>query len=243
MNACLQALFRIPEVQERYSQNIFERENVIDMCLCRIWNTKGEDGLKELFESIRTSTMPAGDDIGDSHELFNYLCDRLPFLDTLVRFKIADSIQCIHCGFKQTREDSVTEFSVESFHDKKQLDECILKSVSPQTIDSWKCEKCLNLGCTKQQYIGSFPKVLVFHRVTPNEGQIGYPCVLILNKRKYVLMSITCYNGAHWWGYGRDMPPGTDWYRFDDEHVMNHGSKEFPVSPSMRFAIYYRIEN
>lgn len=243
VNTCLQAVFRIPEVQERYASKIFEKNNVIDECLCRIWNTKGGDGLKDFFESVKTSTMPAGDDIGDAHELFNYLCDKLPFLDEIVRFKMADSITCVNCQKKEIREDSVIEFPIDSPSEKKRLDECILQSVTPQIIDSWKCEHCLKTGCKKQQLIGSFPKAFVFHRVFPNEVSIEYPCVLVLNKKKYALLSVSCFNGGHWWSYGRNMPPGTDWYRLDDQHVINHGPKEFPISPSMRFAIYYRIEN
>ena len=101
VNTCIQAVFRIPEVQERYNTDSFDKGNIIDECLCKIWKTKGEDGLKQLFDAVRTEVMPAGNGIGDSHELLQYLCDKLPFLDSLMRFKIADSIQCVNCEAKE----------------------------------------------------------------------------------------------------------------------------------------------
>jgi ubiquitin C-terminal hydrolase len=90
VNSCLQALFRIPEVQTKYSDE--NSDNKIDESLQTIWKSKGEQGLKEFFDSVKTVTMPAGDSIGDAHELFQYLCDKLKFLDDICRFKIADTI-------------------------------------------------------------------------------------------------------------------------------------------------------
>lgn len=242
VNACLQSLFRIPDVQERYSSGTFEKDNLIDECLCKIWLTKGEDGLKQFFEVVRTHTMPAGQGIGDSHELLQYLCDKLPYLDKLMRFKIADSIVCNHCGHKEVKEDSVTEFSIATEKKNVPLTECIAEVVKPIDIPEWKCDKCHQLGCTKQQLIGSFPKVMMFHLI-PLEGWVEYSSILGLNKNQYALCSVACYNGAHWWAYGRNMPPGTAWYTFDDMRVIEHGAKQFPISTKMRLLIYYRLEN
>lgn len=242
VNACLQCVFRIPDVQERYNTGTFDKENVIDECLCNLWKSKGETGLKEFFESVRTDTMPAGRDIGDSHELLQYLCDKLPYLDKLLRFKIADSIQCKNCGHKETKEDSVIEFSIATDQKNVPLINCIADVVKPCEIAEWKCEKCGNLGCTKQQLIGSFPKVMLFH-IIPLDGTTQYTSILGLNKRQYALTSIGCYNGAHWWAYGRNMPPGSSWYTLDDTRVQEHSPKQFPLSNRARLLIYYRLEN
>jgi len=242
VNTCIQAVFRIPEVSSRYSEGTYDKDNVIDTCLHQIWKTKGENGLKEFFEAVRTVTMPAGHGIGDSHELFVYLCDKLPFLDELVRFKMADSITCDHCKREEIKTDTVTEFSISSDTKNAQLVECIARAVEGTSISDWKCEKCSELGCTKQQMIGGFPKVMVFHMI-PTRGSVDYSSILVLNKIEYALVSVSCFNGGHWWGYGRDMPPGSSWHTLDDTRVQVHGPKQFPISDRMRLLIYYRLEN
>lgn len=242
VNACLQSIFQIPELQERYNSGIFEKENLIDECLYKIWKSKGEDGLKDFFDAVRTDTMPAGQGIGDTHELLQYLCDKLPFLNELMRFKIANSIQCKNCDYKEIKEDSVTEFSIATENHNVPLINCIADVVKPVDIREWKCDKCGKNGCTKQQLIGSFPKVMMFHLI-PLEGSTEYTSILGLNKRQYALSSVVCYNGAHWWAYGRRMPPGSSWYTLDDTRVQEHGPKQFPLSNRARLLIYYRLEN
>ncbi len=242
VNAALQAFFRIPEVQQRYDQNTFDKKNVIDQCLYTIWKSKGEHGLKDFFEAVRTDTMPAGLDIGDSHELFQYLCDKLPFLDELCRFKIAHSMVCKACNKKSIREDSVVEFSLDSVSGSHvPLATCISKTVEPYDIDEWECESCKAKGGTRQQLIGSFPKCILLHAPLSN-STIDYSSIMILNKHKYALSSVVCYNGAHWWTYGRNMPPGSSWYILDDMNIREHSPKQFPVSNTMRMLIYYRLD-
>jgi len=243
VNAALQAVFRIPEVQARYNQKIFDKDNPIDQCLCDIWNTKGDNGLKELFEAVKTHTMPAGESIGDAHELIQYLCDKLPYLDQVCRFKMADSITCNHCNKKQIKEDSVIEFTICSDGTHIPIADCIGRTVQPYEICDWICDDCKEMGCTKQTLIGSFPQAMIFHMVSGNDSSIDYSSILVLNKQKYALISVSCYDGSHWWGYGRDMPPGTSWFTLNDTHVRDHGPKQFPMSTKMRLLIYYRLEN
>lgn len=243
VNACLQAIYRFPEVQNRYSSGTYDHSNKIDECLFKIFKSNGKDGLKELFECIRTETMPAGTGIGDSHELFQFLCDKLSFLENICRFKIANIIQCSNCTEKNIREDSVTEYSISSDGKFEPLAECITKSVQPINIPEWKCEKCGKTGCTKQQLIGTFPKAFMFHMVSPNNSSVNYSSLLVLNGKKYVLLSIVCFTGGHWFTYGRSIPPGSSWYTFDDQSVIDHGPKQFPVSNKMRLLIYYRLED
>ena len=242
VNTCIQAVLRIPEVQERYNSETFDKNNLIDECLCKIWRSKGEDGLKQFFDAVRTDVMPAGNGIGDTHELLQYLCDKLPFVDELMRFKIADSITCINCNTKELKEDSVIEFPISSNEKNRPMIDCIAEAVSENILDDWKCEKCSKTGCKKQQLIGSFPKVMMFHMI-PTNGSVEYSSILALNKKQYALISVSCYDGAHWWGYGRNMPPGSSWYTLNDKHVHEHGHKQFPVSNKMRLLIYYRLEN
>jgi len=165
VHACLQCVMRIPEVQERYSSQKQDQANLLDQALSLIWTSKGVSGLAELYGTVHTKLTTAGRGIGDSHELFVKLCDKLPFLEELCRFKIADSIQCKNCDFRQLKEDSVTEYSLAVESPKMPIAQCILKSVTPNNIEEWKCEKCEKKGCVKQQLIGTFPKVMVFHMV------------------------------------------------------------------------------
>ena len=242
VNAALQAFFRIPEVQTLYTEGQVDKKNIIDVCLARIWKSRGEDGLRDFFEAVRTDTMPAGRGIGDSHELLQYLCDKLPFLDEMCRFKIAHSLKCNTCGEKNITHDSVIEFPFDCVEGRNiPLSNCIAKTVEAYTIDEWVCEKCKNAGGTRQQLIGTFPKCMIFHAPLSNTS-IDYSSILVLNKKKYALSSVVCYNGAHWWTYGRNMPPGSSWFILDDQNAQEHGAKQFPLSSNMRLLIYYRLD-
>jgi ubiquitin C-terminal hydrolase len=117
-----------------------------------------------------------------------------------------------------------------------------MNSVTPHIIDEWKCEKCEKKGCVKQQLIGTFPKVMVFHVVNPDFSSVEYSSILSLNKNQYALVGVCCFNGGHWWSYGRNMPPGSDWYTLNDRQVTQHGPREFPLSEKMRVLIYYRLD-
>lgn len=242
VNSALQAFFRIPDVQKRYDANEFEAGNVIDEYLCKLWKSKGEYGLPEFFEAVRTDTMPAGLNVGDSHELLNYMCDKLPFLDELCRFKVAHSMECNSCKKKTLTYDSIIEFSFDAIEGQHvPLSQCIAKTVEPYEIQEWVCENCNSKGGMRQQLIGAFPKCMMFHAPLANTS-IDYSSILILNKNKYALSSIVCYNGAHWWAFGRDMPPGSSWFLLDDRNIIEHGPKQFPISAAMRMLIYYRLE-
>ena len=245
VNACLQGIFMIPEVRTRYSTKAYDENNLIDKCLCKIFTTRGEDGLKQFFEVVKTKDINPGSDIGDSHELLMFLCDKLPFLDELCRFKTGESIECKTCKRKEIREDSVCEYALSIVKNNDTISECINKSVEEYENNDWTCsfnENCKAKGGRFQLLIGSFPKVMIFH-VIPTQTAVNYSSILVLNKRQYALTSVICFNGSHWWTYGRDMPPGTDWYILDDLRVTKHGSKQFPLSSSMRILIYYRLEN
>ena len=240
VNACLQSLYRIPDVQKRYSHTEFAPENDIDKSLRKIWETQGREGLKEFFETVRTATMPAGRGIGDSHELFQYLCDKLKYLDNLIRFKVADSIQCKSCKHKELKEDTIIELSIVNDGRPQNLIESIAEMMKPAEIDSWKCEKCNEKGCSKQQLIGSFPRVLMFHK-TSIAGKINYSSILEVNKQKYALLAVTCFTGGHWFAFGRNGHTSS-WYTLDDTRIVDHGPNKFPLASTMKLLVYYRLD-
>jgi len=243
VNATLQAIFRIPDVQTRYIAQAALESSPVDSTLQKIWTTKGEEGLKQFYDCVKSAVMPAGEGIGDSHELLEFLCDKLPFLDKLCRFKIAHTIRCNNpsCSYKDTNTDSLIEFSVNPTQRKQSLTDCVMHAVTPTTIPDWTCEKCKSKGCTKQLLMSSFPQVFMFHVTTPNTS-ISYTTVLVLNGQKYAMFAVVCFNGGHWWTYGRDMPPGKNWTEYDDFTLRDHGPLHFPLSDNMRLLFYYRLK-
>ena len=241
VNATLQALFRLPEVQDRYENDKADENNPVDLCLQEIWCSRGDEGLKGLYECVKTALMPAGEGIGDSHELLEFLCDKLPFLDKLCRFKMSHQVKCSNCDYSDLRTDSLIEFSVTPTAKKQGLISCIGQSVQPVSIPDWTCEKCKGKGCTKQLLMATFPDVFVFHCTTLNTS-VSYSPLLNINLNRYALSSVVCFNGGHWWAYGRPQPPGSSWVEFDDQRVQDHGPNNFPLSDTMRLLFYYRLK-
>jgi uncharacterized UBP type Zn finger protein len=240
VNACLQGLFRIPQLQERYDNKKSDPENEIDKSLEILWLSKGTEGLKQFFDSVKHTSLPTGRGTADSHELLVYLLDKLPWLDELCRFKIADKISCTKCSYQSIKEDTKIELSLFPEEKNTSITECIKKEVTEFIPENFKCEKC-GEQCKKQLLIGSFPKILVLHVYTDECRQTNYSSKLMVNSNNYGLLSILSYNGAHWWCYGRN-GVGKPWYTLDDTTVKEHGSNEFPLSKNMRILIYYRLD-
>jgi ubiquitin C-terminal hydrolase len=240
INAAVQAVFRIPDLQARFNENEEDDKNPVETTLAEIWGSKGEEGLKDFYECVRTTHMPAGEGIGDSHELIEFLCDKIPFLDKLMRFKVVNRIQCSHCDYADNRQDSLTEFSIAPSQKKQTVSDAIGEAVRPTTIADWTCEKCKQKGCTKQLLLAEFPKVMVFHQVSMGTSA-AYTPVLVVNKIRYALLSVVCFTGGHWFTWGRNMPPGQSWYRLDDSHIQSYSGTFFPLADNMRLLVYYRL--
>ena len=241
VNACLQGIFRIEDVQTRYSNNKADPENEIDLALQKIWILEGKAGLKEFFNSVKHVSLPVGNNIGDSHELLVYLLDKLPWLDSLCRFKTSDRFTCTHCKHILTKEDSRNEFFLFPTEKSQNITDCISNEVKEVVMADSKCEKCHTHPYTKQLLLQTFPKVLILHVYTEPTKNTVYSSVLMINQNKYALVSILSYNGAHWWAYGRNKV-GSSWYTLDDTTVKQHKPTEFPLSNTMRILIYYLNE-
>ncbi len=126
INAALQGVFRIPELQKRFADNQEDQKNAVEVCLAEVYGSKGEEGLKDFYECVKTKTMPAGEDVGDSHELLDFLCDKVPFLDKLMRFNVGHYLKCSHCDYNVTRKDTVTEFEITPSRPKMSVSEAIV---------------------------------------------------------------------------------------------------------------------
>lgn len=238
VNATIQAIFRIPEVQERYT-SLSSDNTPVDSALQKLWLTEGTNGLQDLYAAVKTGDLPAGENIGDSHELLVALCDKMPWLDKLFRFGFGTRITCNSCEYTNLVKESVLEFSVTPSETCKTLSDSIQSSVRPFVDPQWTCESCKNKGCTQQYLLADLPPVLVFHRRNL-KNHFEYPSVLVLNKHKFTLFAVVCYNGGHWWTIGRDLPPGKPWMTFDDTTVRKHDPTHFPVASTMRMLFYSR---
>jgi uncharacterized UBP type Zn finger protein len=242
VNAALQALFASPILGANYSKPIQDTTNTVDVCLETVWRQKGVSGLQELFQCIRTTYIPAGNDVGDSHELLVHLCDKLPWLDAQFRFKMARRLECDSCKDISMVEDSVIEMELSPTKRHTPILEALQDYISPHPIPERKCEKCSHAGCTSQMLFGSFPRVLMIHRSCHSES-LDYSSILVMNSHKYALFAVVCYNGAHWWTYARNLPPGNSWYELDDTRVRQMSPSQFPVATTMRILLYFLLEN
>lgn len=242
INAALQAVFRIPDLQQRLDNSECDTTNPVEMCLEEIWGSRGDEGLKDFYDCVKTSTMPAGEDIGDSHELIEFLCDKVPFLDKLLRFNIGHKITCKHCEATEVRQDTMNEFSITPTQKGENVSQSIAHAVQPQFIEGWRCDKCKKQeGCTKQLLLSTFPQVMMFHQTSVGTS-VTYTPILVVNKIRYALFAVVCFTGGHWLTWGRHLPPGNPWYKFDDNHVASYDPKHFPLAENtMRLLMYYRL--
>ena len=240
VNAALQAIYRIPDLQQRFQDGKHDTTNPVEVCLYTIWSSSGAMGLKDFYTCVNTTLMPAGEGIGDSHELLEFLCDKVPMLDKLFRFKVENRLKCKHCEYTDGRRESMIEFPIVPSKPKESVSEAIVSAAQPYEVSDWKCEKCGNKGCTKQFLLATFPQILTFH-VTSLKSTVTYSSILTLNKIDYALFAVVCFDGGHWWTFGRDMPPGKSWVCYNDDHVASHGPQQFPMADTMRLLMYYRL--
>lgn len=240
VNAALQAIYRIPDLQQRFQDGKHDTTNPVEVCLYTIWSSSGAMGLKDFYTCVNTTLMPAGEGIGDSHELLEFLCDKVPILDKLFRFKVENRLKCKHCDYTDGKRESMTEFPIVPSKPKESVSEAIVSAAQPYEVPDWKCEKCGNKGCTKQFLLATFPQILTFH-VTSLKSTVTYSSILTLNKIDYALFAVVCFDGGHWWTFGRDMPPGKTWVCYNDDHVASHGPQQFPMADTMRLLMYYRL--
>jgi len=201
INACLQGLFSIPDIKERYSSSV-ELENNLDSCLKNVWLSHASiSSLMALFPEITTKTTPAGKGIGDSHELFLILCDKLTFLNKLCSFETANVIKC-SCGNQTIHKQTSNNLFI---HTSGRLADSILASTNPEKIDSYSdCNICSAetktvTGSTNRFIMCTFPSIMVINILPGTNVQFGSE--ITLNENKYELISIICNSGGHWFGY------------------------------------------
>lgn len=239
VNSALQGIFACPSFKEHE----VDQTNPLDVCLTALYKSNGKEHLKDFMECVKTTYMPAGENIGDSHELLVHLCDKLPFLDEAFRFKVANQITCKTCNTKSLKEDTVIELNVTPLNKDTPILNALQEYIAPVEIEGYDCETCKSKQtCVSQQLFGTFPKILMIHR-TSIGNSLNYSSVLVLNGNKYALGVVVCFNGGHWWAYARGMPPGKSWFELDDTTVREMTPTQFPVAGTMRILLYFLLEN
>jgi ubiquitin C-terminal hydrolase len=230
VNAALQGLFACPSMRDHKP----DETNIVDKSFTEVYTSKGTNGLLDLFNFIRTTYIPAGHDIGDSHELILHLCNKMPWLDELMRFKIANRLKCKTCGHGTLKEETTLEIGLSPSDGKMSILDALNEYVQPSEIEGWICEKCKEKRiCIVQTLFGTFPKILMIHG-----SSVRYSKILLLNKRRYELSAVICFNGGHWWSYGRQ---GSEWYELDDTNVRQ--IEKLDIMSTMRILLYFLIEN
>lgn len=243
VNSCLQAVFRIPDVQQRLEEETTDPQNPVEMALAEIWGSRGDEGLKDFYKLIKSDNMPAGEGIGDAHELLSHLCDKMPYLDKLMRFHTANTVRCRACKHTEVRKESYIDFTLAPSNAGQSVSQSVLDAVTPQIMEDWKCDKCgKTAGCQTQMALdGALPTLLTFRKTT--DHAVSYPSVLTMNKKRYNIFAVVCYDGGHWWTFGRDLPPGsTEWFEFNDKRVASFDPRHYPHSDNARLLMYYRAE-
>jgi uncharacterized UBP type Zn finger protein len=238
VNAALQGLFSCPILENHYKETPPDAANAVDVALHSVYSSKGTSGLKELYGTIRTTYMPAGQNIGDSHELIVHLCDKLPWLDKAFRFEIGDRIECSNCKDVQLKTDTTIDLNLMPSAPNIPILQAIQEYIQPHVIPDWKCEKCNEKGCTKQVMFGGFPKVLMIW-----SKPVEYSSVIVINNKPYTLFGVVCFNGGHWKTYARKLPPGNPWNVLDDQTVISMDARRFPLDKTMRILLYFLAES
>lgn len=238
LNSCLQSLFRIPEIIQRYSQQQ-DYINDVDTSLSKIWKSNGNEGLQDLFNAITTNKdaayeMLAGRGLGDANEALVYFCDKLPFLESLCKYEVTEIIEC-KCGFSRRIEDTQIQFQLYP-NARETITQSILNKVQPEKLDEWKCDKCSERGLAEKKLsLKNFPKLFVFKLL--NNNPITLSQVLVINSFKYELVSCSLFNGGHWWTYGKNL--GQSWVCYNDQQIAQ--LRQSPQISNSKMLIYYRV--
>jgi ubiquitin C-terminal hydrolase len=248
VNACIQGLFRIPDLQRCFSLDENEEnpnKNKSENALKKIYNSQGKDGLGDFFNTIDHKDLLAGRTIGDSHELLIYLLDKLPWLEERCKIHVADKIKCSNteCNYENIKEDTKIELSLFPHDNSKNIIQCIADQIKEEVLGDSKCEKCKE-KLTKQLLFKELPKILIMHVFNNPRIRTDYSSSLTINNKKYILLSAICFNGGHWNCLGRNYSSDNNssnvWYSLDDTNLTAFKENEFPVSTIMRVLIYYQ---
>lgn len=176
-----------------------------------------------------------------------------------------NNIKCNNCKYESS---SIFEFfnSINiNLNNSNSLNKCLDYYFNTTIIDDWKCDKCNNLGCSRQLNLWSLPNYLIIHlkRFDENgnkiKSYIDFPIDdldlthYICNKKKdpnnyiYTLYAVNYHEGnmknGHYWTSVKNI--NSEWYTFNNgnvtkQHMDSDNIKTQIVTPNAYILFYYK---
>jgi ubiquitin C-terminal hydrolase len=167
---------------------------------------------------------------------------------------IINDIKCLKCNNSEKNFEPYNTLSISLPEDSTvSLDDC-LKNYFEQneTVDTWKCEKCNNKGCLKDNKLWTIPDHLIIHlkrfKKEENGGiqgtskinsHVNFPLTnlnitqyLSPNKQNKSNYIYDCYainyhggniNGGHYWSACKNLDK--NWYCFNDADISKYSNE------------------
>lgn len=165
---------------------------------------------------------------------------------------IINDIKCLKCNNSDQNFEPYNTLSISLPDDSTiSLDDCLNNYFEQnEIVDTWKCEKCGNNGCTKNNKLWTIPDHLIIHlkrfkkeesEITKINSHVIFP-LTNLNITKYISPNkqnktnyiYDCYainyhggniNSGHYWSSCKNLD--TNWYCFNDADVSKHSNESF----------------
>jgi ubiquitin C-terminal hydrolase len=187
------------------------------------------------------------------------------FIVELFYGNLMNNITCNNnnCNINQQVFEPYNNLSL-SIDNNSTLQECLDEHFNlGSSIDTWKCEKCNETGCTKSTVLWTLPNYLIINlkrfkgteSLSKNTKMISYP-IKDLNLTKYVsnekgdlnnyiydLYAINYHGGdlnsGHYWSNCKNLDG--NWYNFNDGNVskINNASLESQLVTSDSYILFY----
>jgi ubiquitin C-terminal hydrolase len=156
-----------------------------------------------------------------------------------------NSIQCNNCDSREIVFEPFNTLSIDITDNT--LENCLSNYFSlTENIESWTCDKCKNLGCTKNMKLWSVPDYLIIHlkRFTKTGEKknmaINFPLSDLditnnispdqntKNKFIYDLYSVNHHGGStinsgHYWSSCKNLDG--NWYKYDDADISKYSNE------------------
>ena len=172
-----------------------------------------------------------------------------------------NQIKCNNCTFSEDVFDPFNCISLEiPINGSSTLNGCLQHFCNHnELIDSWKCEKCEQIGCSKNTTFWSIPNYIIFHlkRFTNNNTKINthidFP-IENLDLTSYLSSDkndpnnyiYNCYainyhtgdsDGGHYWSACKNL--NGQWYKFNDSNVSKVTDTEMSTLSQNAYIMFF----
>ena len=165
---------------------------------------------------------------------------------------------CRGCGAIHETEEKPWTTCELSFYDTKivpheyALERLFSESLLPEVVDSWKCDDCGPVGCTREQIICNWPQVLCVRikrfnwtafGVQKKSHEVSFPEFLdeMDDRPKYRLRSICVHSGAalHEGHYTSCVRTDEGWFFCDDDRQPRKITVAEVLSKKQVYGLFY----